>query len=292
MLNEQPPERRAHPLESDPPARAIPPADPNAPKRTPVTLHIPTVRPTITLIVIAINVILFLIRAVSPTLDSDIFVWGANNHNQVFINGELYRLFTSMFLHASVHSPSGELALQNSLHLILNCYVIYVTGTQIESLFGHLRFKIIYLLGGVLGSILSALLSPPQVFSVGASGAAFALLGAEFVYYYKHRRLFGERGRAQMRGLIWLAVVNLAFGVASSISTSGARIDNWGHIGGAVGGIVLAWYIAPDFIPRRHPELNNALTVDDMNPLRSRVWAISLYGAALIALLIVGSLVF
>ncbi len=241
------------------------------------------------MILLAINVVVFAIRLISPDLDQQFFEWGANNHNSVFFDGEFYRLLTSMFLHASTYSIRGSLALENSLHLILNCYIIYVTGRQIEPLFGHIRFATIYLLGGITGSIASALLSPPIVFSVGASGAAFAILGAQFIYLYKHRRLLGAGGRAQMQSLISLAVINLGFGLLSSVSSSGARIDNWAHIGGAVGGLVLAWFIAPFFLPRRHPDQPDALIAEDINPLRSKTWAISLYVAALLVVLIIGS---
>ncbi len=288
MLPEQPPERRPHPLEE----QSAPPAPPpsNAPSRTPVTLRIPAVSPTVTYVLIAINVLVFLSRAVSVEIDSALFDWGANNPLAVFEQGELHRLLTAMFLHASVRDALGGFAFQNAIHLILNAYIIYVTGRGIEPLFGHLRFALVYLLGGLAGSIASALLSPSNVYSVGASGAAFAILGAEFVYLYKHRRLLGERGRAQMGSLISLGVINLAFGILSSVSSGGARIDNWGHIGGALGGAALAWMIAPFFLPRRDPTRPDSLIAEDINPLRANVRAVSIYVTALMALLIIGSL--
>jgi len=290
MLPEQPPERRPHPLEeqSAPP----PPIPADAPRRTPVTLRIPAVSPTATYVLIAINVLVFIARAVSVDIDDALFSWGANNPLAVFGQGELHRLFSSMFLHASIHLSNGQFAFQNALHLILNAYIIYVTGRGIEPLFGHLRFALIYLLGGLAGSIASALLSPPTVYSVGASGAAFAILGAEFVYLYKHRRLLGERGRAQMGSLITLGLVNLAFGILTSLSTSGARIDNWGHIGGALGGAALAWFIAPFFLPRRDPTRPDTLIAEDINPLKAHIRTVSMYIAALMLLLIIGSLLY
>jgi len=287
MLPEQPPERRPHPLEE----KSLPSAPPpDAPRRTPVTLRIPSVKPTATYILIGINVLVFIIRALSLQIDVSLFEWGANNPVSVFQNGELYRLLTSMFLHASIHAPSGQLLFQNALHLILNAYVIYVTGRGIEPLFGHVRFTVIYILGGLAGSIASAILSPAAVYSVGASGAAFAILGAEFVYLYKHRKLLGVRGRSQMNSLISLAVINLAFGILSSFSTNGTRIDNWAHIGGAIGGLALTWFLSPYFLPRRDLERPDTLIADDINPLRSKVWAISAYIAVLMVLLIIGSL--
>lgn len=290
MLNEQPPERRrVHPLEQ-PPA-APPPDDPggSAPRRSQqVTLRIPSVRPYATYILIGINLFIFAIRAISPDIDVSFFDAGANNQTRIFEFGEFHRLFTSMFLHASVRTVFGGWALENSLHVILNCYIIYITGTQIERLFGHVRFILVYLLGGVAGSILSALLNGPLVYSVGASGAAFALLGAQFAHLYQHRTLLGARGRAQMQQLISLAVINLVFGLVANLGAT-VRIDNWGHIGGAMGGLALGFFIGPFFIVRRHPEQADALIGEDINPLRSRLWVVSLYCAVLIGLLIVGS---
>ncbi len=165
-------------------------------------LHIPSVRPTVTYALIAINVLIFVIRALSPQLDEQILLWGANNPVAVLQNGEVYRLFTSMFLHASIFDAAGGYALANSLHLIFNMYILYVIGIQVERLFGHVRFTLIYLLGGLAGSVLSAVLSSGNVYSVGASGAVFAIMAAQFVYLYQHRKLLGARGRAQMQSLI------------------------------------------------------------------------------------------
>src|SRR5690606_30425031 len=115
--------------------------------------------------------------------------------HEVLVQGQYHRLFTAMFLHAGL------------LHIFFNMYALYLFGSILEPLFGHLRFIIIYLLGGLTGSVLSVVLGDPNppfaqmVFagaSVGASGAVFAIFGAEMVFIYRHRALLGERGRAQL----------------------------------------------------------------------------------------------
>ncbi|MDZ4765951.1 MAG: rhomboid family intramembrane serine protease [Chloroflexota bacterium] len=297
MLNEpstnpgaasNPPPKR-HPLE-DRPARPTP--DGNAPNTAPrqqIMLHIPTVKPTFTLIFIGAMVVIFVIRALSPVLDVELFLWGANHQPDVFGKGEFYRLFTSMFLHSSIYAPDRSFALQNSLHLVFNAYILFVSGGSVERFFGHWRFKIIFVLGGLTGSILSVVLNPSAIYSVGASGAVFAILGAEFVYIYKHRKLLGARGRAQMQNLIIMGVLNLVLGVLSSASPAGMRIDNWAHIGGALGGLLLGWIIAPDLLFKRHPTIPNELMATDRNPLRLHARAISLYLAAMVSVLIVAS---
>ncbi|MEP7293047.1 MAG: rhomboid family intramembrane serine protease, partial [Chloroflexota bacterium] len=211
---------------------------------------------------------------------------GANHPPDVIAGGEMHRLFTSMFLHASIYGARNQFVLQNSIHLIFNMYILYAVGRQIERLFGHLRFGLIYILGGLAGSVLSVVLSDANTYSVGASGAVFAVLGAQFVYLYQHRKLLGARGRAQMQSLIILAVINLVYGVISGYG-SGLRVDNWAHIGGALGGLALTWAIGPIFIVRRHPEQADALLGEDINPLKNRIWALSLYVVALMVILIV-----
>ena len=289
MLNDPPPERRkTHPLEREP---ARPPAPPDgqpppAPRQQ-VILHIPTVKPNITYAIIALNVLVFLVRLSSRQLDQQIFLWGANNPVDVLQNGEVYRLLSSMFLHASIFNGRGGYALENSLHLIFNMYILYAIGRQVEQLFGHVRFGLIYLLGGLGGSVLSAALSGGSSYSVGASGAVFAVIGAQFVYLFQHRRLLGARGRAQMQSLIFLAVINLFFGALTGLGGSAVLVDNWAHLGGVLGGLALAWGIGPIFILRRHPEQTNELLAEDINPLKNRYWVLTFYIFALMLILVV-----
>lgn len=289
MQKPTPPERRRHPLEEREPKPPTPPTDSeDHPKRgRRVTLHLPSVTPYVTFAIIAANVIIFVIRALSPELNWDIFLWGANHPPAVLENAELYRLFTSMFLHASIYTPTGEWALSNSLHLIFNMFILFYAGGQLERIYGHVRFAVVYLLGGLAGSIFSTVLSGPETYSVGASGAVFAVLGAQFVYLYQHRRLLGAWGQAQMRSLLSLGLINLVFGLLSSVQGAALRVDNWAHLGGVVGGVVLAFAIGPYFIPQRHPEVPGALLGVDINPLKNRYWTLSAYGIALMAILLV-----
>lgn len=299
MLNEPPSgDRRPHPLERQPAPPPPPDRDPETGQpRQRAILHIPTVKPTVTYALIAINILIFVVRALSPSLNLQFFEWGASNPVLVLQNGEYYRLFSAMFLHASIYTFNGQFALQNSMHLIFNMYALYVIGTSLEGLFGHRRFALIYLLGGLGGSVLSAVLSPPQVFSVGASGAVFAIFGAEFIYLYRHRRLLGQAGRNQMRALIWLAVINFGFGILSTTSSAGPNIDNWAHLGGMLGGLALTWFIGPIYITRTHPDLPRVsdgsrpveLLAVDVNPLAKRYWMLSAYASVLLVVLIVAS---
>ncbi len=281
MDNPQP-ERRPHPLER----RPTPP--PEQPPRQRVMLHIPSVRPTATYILVLLNIAIFALRAVSSEVDASLFLWGANHPPDVLIGGEYYRLLSSMFLHASIYDFRGGFAPANSLHLIFNMYILYAVGTSLERLFGHARFIIVYLLGGLAGSVLSTLLGSFESYSVGASGAVFAVLGAEFVYLHHHRRLMGEAGRARRQSLLTFGIVNLLFGLASSLPGSAMRIDNWAHIGGLAGGMTLAWFISPILTLRMHPDHPGEILGEDTNPLGKRYWVVSVYATVLVVLVFIG----
>ena len=285
MTSQPPSGERRHPLERPPAQMAPPPPGEPAPRR--VAVQLPRVAPIATYVLIALNVLIFAVRALSPSLDTEFYLFGANNPQAVLVDGEYYRLLTSMFLHASIFGAAGALVLSNALHIILNMYILYAVGLQLEPLFGHARFLIVYLAGGLLGSVFSAVFSDFNVSSVGASGAVFAILGAEFIYLYRHRTLFGPRATAQMRSLVMMAVINFFYGALTSVAGTRVRIDNWGHLGGLVGGLLLAWFLTPILVPKRAVENPHLLVAEDTNPLARRWPVVLAYAALVIAILLV-----
>jgi rhomboid protease GluP len=277
------PQPKRHPLEEQP----TPPQKIGQPRQR-INLRIPAVSPTVTYGLIVINFILFTIRALSPSWDDTLFFWGADNARLVLVQREYYRLFTSMFLHAGIYTGSGRFALEYSLHILSNMYILYAVGISLERVFGHTRFLIIYLLGGLAGSILSVLVGSAESYSVGASGAVFAILGGEFVYLWHQRRLLGEAGRQRRRSLIAFAIMNLAIGLISTFQGSRLRIDNWAHLGGLIGGVALAWFISPIYNLRAHPDHPGELKAEDINPLHRRYWIVSVYATLLVILVFIG----
>ena len=131
-------------------------------------------------------------------------------------NGEYYRLFSSIFLHAGL------------IHLGSNMYSLYVVGPQVESFYGKLKYLFIFLFSGLTGGILSLSFSPENVVSVGASGAIFGILGAICYFGYHYRVYLGNVLKSQILPIIGL---NLLIGFMVS------GIDNFAHIGGLIGGI-------------------------------------------------------
>lgn len=130
--------------------------------------------------------------------------------------GEYYRLITGIFLHGNI------------LHLLFNCYALWIIGSQIESFMGKWKYLIIYLFSGLMGSLFSITFS--NYASIGASGAIFGLLGSMLYFGYHYRVYLGNVIRSQ---IIPLIILNLAFGFMLS------GVDNFAHIGGLLGGVLI-----------------------------------------------------
>ena len=147
--------------------------------------------------------------------------------NGLIAQGQVWRLFTAMFLHIGV------------IHLLFNLYALNSLGPLVEGFFGHRRFLAIYLLGGLFGSLASYAFSAAT--SAGASGAIFGLIGAATVYFLRYQSNFGARGRSILQNMLVVIAINLIFGLSMP------GIDNWGHIGGLIGGALLAWGLLPRY---------------------------------------------
>jgi membrane associated rhomboid family serine protease len=237
MLTPQPdPQPDPRDLAAPGPARAATP-DPTggSPLGRP-RFYIPVVKPYVTYGLVAANLIVFVLAFVyglvnygvwTGSLDMRVLVDLGAKVNELVTLGQTWRLFTAMFLHIG------------PLHLLFNLYALFAIGTLIEGYYGHVRYALIYFLGGLLGSVASyAFTTAP---SAGASGGIFAITGATAVYFFRYRENFGTRGRAVLQNMLLIIVVNLAFGFA------GSGVDNWGHTGGLFGGVVVAWGLLPRY---------------------------------------------
>lgn len=144
----------------------------------------------------------------------------------VALNGEVWRLITAGFLHASF------------LHLLFNMYVLWLLGSELEEILGHLKFTSLYLVALLGGSTASYWYSDPASFSVGASGAVFGLMGAFLVV--------GSRLRQDVSQIVILIAINVGIGFVVP------GIDWRAHLGGLVSGAAVAWFLArkPDLVGR------------------------------------------
>lgn len=190
-----------------------------------VRVPMPQSAPYVTYTIIAITVICYILQLVSEsTLGTDILVLYGARINEQILAGELWRFLTPALLHGSVP------------HIAFNMYALFSFGTGLERHFGHGRFFLLYVLGAFTGNVASFLFSTG--YSVGASTAVFGLLGAEAIFLYQNRKLFaGQFGRA-IQNVIFIAAINLFLGLQPGI-------DNWGHIGGLLGGLMFTWFAGP-----------------------------------------------
>ncbi len=279
---EEAPQRKRHPLEERPQPPSVPPEPGQEPPRRQGMLRMPIVQPTVTFVLLAVNLLIFLLGFVMPEIGQMLFARGASRAFEVLVEGEYYRLFTAMFLHAGL------------AHIFFNMYALYILGSSLEPVFGHVRFGIIYLFGGLAGSVLSVVMGLPDLMgaaSVGASGAVFAIFGAQMIYLYRHREIMGERGRAQFRNLLFLLALNFFIGIASGAEGARVRIDNWAHLGGLAGGLLLTWVVGPYYHVTQDPQQPERFFADDLNPVERKYWFVSVFLIGLVAVLAIASFI-
>lgn len=182
--------------------------------------------PPVTLAILGALSVIFLAELALDALESPetLLALGALSREAV-MHGELWRLVSATWLHGSVE------------HLVGNGIALYILGMVCEHAFGSRQFLVLYVVSGVAGSVLSILTSPGP--SVGASGAIFGLQGAAIVLFRRHRdRLLVRNRRIGVVMLVW-AVYAIAGGIFTPY------IDNGAHIGGALGGALLARRLHP-----------------------------------------------
>lgn len=176
----------------------------------------------VTVMLIAVNVIVFVVLEILGDTEDVEFMrdHGAQYPVCITEDGEYWRLITSTFLHFGV------------MHLLNNMIMLGAMGQILEDAFGHIKYLILYLAAGIGGSLLSFLQmewSGEYAVAAGASGAIFGIVGALLWIVILHR---GHYKTLTVRGLLAMIALTLYYG----ISTGG--VDNWGHIGGLIGGFV------------------------------------------------------
>lgn len=196
-------------------ARDKPAAD-----RQAVSVSVPESAPYVTYAIIGITSLVYVLQLVT----SDLPIVYLGKSNDLIRQGQLWRLLTPVLVHGSLP------------HILFNMYALLAFGTGLERHFGHGRFFLLYTLGAFAGNVMSFLLTPEN--SVGASTAIFGIIGAEGVFLYQNRKLFAGQFRNAIGNVIFVVAVNLFLGLAPTI-------DNWGHIGGLLGGLIFTSFAGP-----------------------------------------------
>ncbi len=184
------------------------------------TMSSTSTEPTLTYVLIGINVLVFLgglLGGGGSTVTSagDALIRDGGLSRFHIEQGEYWRLVTAGFLHAGF------------AHLLFNMFSLYILGTLLEPAIGRLRFGLIYFTSLLAGSF-GALLIEPDSLTVGASGAIFGLMGAAAVVMRGRGLNLMESGLG-----IWI-VLNLVITFALPGISIGA------HVGGLIGGTIAA----------------------------------------------------
>lgn len=198
---------------------------PSVPGPQSVRVSVPQSAPYVTYTLLGITIFVYILQLASQfLLQFDIPVGLLAKSNELIREGQLWRLFTPALVH-------GRIA-----HIGFNMYALLAFGTGLEQHFGHRRFLVLYLLGAFAGNVMSFRFTDAD--SVGASTAIFGLIGAEAVFLIQNRRLFAHRFRSAIGNILFIIFVNLFLGLAPNI-------DNWGHVGGLIGGVMFTMFAGP-----------------------------------------------
>ncbi|MEM6282879.1 MAG: rhomboid family intramembrane serine protease [Chloroflexota bacterium] len=268
------------------------PPDKNASESTgQLTLRIPTVTPAFTAVMLVLLFLLTLVRIpTGPEADTLLQVFGVSGEGALQ-NRQAYRALTALFLLEQPYATGAASLITGLIALVISLYSFYIIGTSAERLWGHVRFGLVYFLGGMAGTLTTLIFVgagaiPVGALVVGAPAGIVATLGGEIIYMYRHRKLYGQRGQQRRGFLGMLVLLNLIAGAFA------ARTDLFGLLGALIGGAVLAWYIAPVHLPRPHPEDPGALLGEDVNPITRRLVPLAVYATGLVALLALASVLF
>ena len=148
-----------------------------------------------------------------------------------FQNREYYRLFTSMFLHASIE------------HIGSNMLILFFIGANAEHDLGHISYLFVYLFSGLIGdavSLMDSIIRNDITPSLGASGAIFGVIGAVLIIVIYGRKNLrpGSNLLGRLIAIIFLSI----YGGFKEVN-----IDNAAHIGGLIGGIIITFFITNIF---------------------------------------------
>ena len=180
--------------------------------------------PFVNITLVAANILYFLfLFTQGNVVDSDFAVrHGAMYGPWIFAQKKWWMMFSAMFYHFSIQ------------HLANNMITLFFLGNRVEQLMGHVKYMIMYVGAGLCGNLVSsfwAAFRGDAVVSGGASGAVFGVIGALLWIVIRHR---GRVGDITLKRLMLMLALSLYYGLADK------GVDNPAHIGGMLGGFVIA----------------------------------------------------
>ena len=210
-----------------------------------------TSRPIVTKILVALNIIIFIMTYFNPSYPDIVYRWGAKPY-YILQGRQLETLFTSMFLHGGF------------VHLLGNMLYLWIFGDNVEDSLGHTKFLIFYLLSGIAGTYLNAYIDPLSTIpGIGASGAISGVMGAYIVLFPEARILTlvaigyyitTVRIRAYIFVGLWF-LLQLLYGFIMIYIPHQGGIAYWAHIGGFVFGVGATLFFKTRIMDRRRRRL-------------------------------------
>jgi rhomboid protease GluP len=172
-----------------------------------------------------------------------LLAFGGKSRVAILYYGQWWRLLTAGFLHGG------------GMHILMNSWVLFDLGAQVEQIYGTRRLVVIYFVSTVFGFLASTFWSP--ALSVGASAGLFGLIGSMIALGVRHKSSLG----AAIRGLyIRWAVYGLLIGLLPGI-------DNAAHIGGLAAGFACGYAAGLPSV---------------VETLSERVWRVAAYACLLL----------
>jgi len=157
------------------------------------------------------------------TLDKMGSLWGAKIKESFW---ESYRWIANSVLHG------------NFEHLFSNSLGILFFGTMVEYLIGTVKFCLIYILSGILGSLFTVLIQQ-NTSNVGASICCFGIMGAMIAFYIINWKGLGKIFGVNNKCLIVFFPTMMIFLSLFILSIDDTEINIYGHIGGLIFGFFL-----------------------------------------------------
>jgi len=197
---------------------------------------------SVTVGLMAINILYFIVMAIAgvgifePSI-SGLVQWGAN-YAPLTLNGDWWRLFTSMFMHIGI------------VHLLFNMYALFLIGAAyLEPMLGARTFIITYLCTGIAATLTSIWWHDTNaVVSAGASGAIFGMYGV-FLALLSTNLIPAKARKDMLKGIGIFVGYNLLYGLKDGV-------DNAAHAGGLMAGLVAGYLI---FLSIKKPVLKHAI---------------------------------
>ena len=131
---------------------------------------------------------------------------GSMSNVKVFSDGEWWRLFSHMYLHAGV------------LHMLFNVFALLFTGKVVEKKIGSIPYLLLYHVIALVNAIIMCLIFPDSV-SVGASAGIFGMIGIVCVMKWKKDAICNENlKKGEVIYIIIFSVLSLLLGLESFVT--------------------------------------------------------------------------